>query len=365
MLQRCYNQIRQVIGNNIIEPYESVILVDKYRQYWKPENKVRIILLAESHVFTSDNDRLIRIPLMENLPGYPTEYAKFVYCLAYGERDLTRNALHPVGDGTPDYWEIFYSCDNHIINKSDFRPILSATPHKQRLANKIALLQSLQKKGIWLVDSSIVALYDKGRKYKDRITSKIIRKSWDCYTRGVVERAKPEHIVCVGKGVFKVLENDINELVGNNYTVIEQPSHLSSEKRIENLKRLSEICRSIQRCTSPPIADAQIPSDKHCSASDERRKSIQEDRIKKLLLKAVSLDSVKIVGRYTNPPTYGVYDVGGEGYQYRFGNHPVRKEELNRQHRYVSTIAIFRERDDAKKLSSLLNKKACNNKKSG
>jgi hypothetical protein len=83
---------------------------------------------------------------------------------------------------------------------------------------------------------------------------------------------------------------------------------------------------------------------------------MEEDRIKKLLSKAVSFDSVKIVGRYTKPPTYGVYDVEGEGHRYRFGNHPVRKDELNRLHSNVSVIAIFKERDDAKKLASLLNK---------
>ena len=134
------------MGRNI-QSYESVALVEEYRQYWKP-NKTKVILLAESHVFTRDEDRLITLPELPHLPGYPTQYAKFVYCLAYGERQLTGNESHPQRDGTPQFWKIFYSCNNRISDLSDFRPILSKTNYKQRIKNKIELLLRLRQRGV-------------------------------------------------------------------------------------------------------------------------------------------------------------------------------------------------------------------------
>jgi hypothetical protein len=55
-LEETYYEINQILGNNV-EPLESVRLVETYRRYFKPET-VRVVLLAESHVFTSDEDRL-------------------------------------------------------------------------------------------------------------------------------------------------------------------------------------------------------------------------------------------------------------------------------------------------------------------
>jgi len=68
-LERTYYGINQILGNNA-EPLESVRLVETYRQYLKPE-RVRVVLLAESHVFTSDEDRRVAIPPIADLPGYP------------------------------------------------------------------------------------------------------------------------------------------------------------------------------------------------------------------------------------------------------------------------------------------------------
>lgn len=243
MLQHCYNQIRQVIGKNIIEPYESVSLVERYRQYWKPDNdNVRIILLAESHVFTSDNDRLIGMPLIENLPGYPTEYAKFVYCLAYGERELTENPAHPIGYGTPQYWKVFYSCINHVTQIDNFEPVLRDTPYPERLNNKIAVLQALRARGIWLVDSSIVALYNNGRIYNNTTDKRIIKTSWECYIRSIIAQARPDHIICIGKRVAEVLERDIRTLV-NSYTVVAQPNaFLTAEEAMSIFRLYGKIC---------------------------------------------------------------------------------------------------------------------------
>ncbi len=135
------------------EALESVQLVETYRRFLKPE-KVRIVLLAESHVYTHDHDRKIIIPPISDLPGYPTQYARFVYCLGYGGKSLTNSHLHPRRDGTPQFWKVLFSCINPTSVR-DFKPILRQTTPRQRLQNKINLLKDLKAKGIWLVDASI------------------------------------------------------------------------------------------------------------------------------------------------------------------------------------------------------------------
>jgi len=137
-LEETYHEINQILGNNA-EPLESVLLVETYRRYFKPET-VRVVLLAESHVFTSEEDRRVTIPPIDGLPGYPTQYARFVYCLGCGERDLTRDPRHRRGDGSPQFWKVLYACDNRIESHEDFRLILRGMSFTQRLQNKINLL---------------------------------------------------------------------------------------------------------------------------------------------------------------------------------------------------------------------------------
>jgi hypothetical protein len=300
------------------------------------------------------------IPTRFKLPkNYPSNYARFVYCLAYGEQQLTKNnGLHPQGDGTPEYWKILYACNNHPIDGgSDFHPILhGGTPNfEQRLINKIGLLYSLQQKGIWLVDSSIAALIRKNpdrpehEHHKDEDISNAIRTSWQYYTREVAKTENPKHIVCIGKEVCRVLGGDLRKIVGNHYTVIDQPnSYLSAEQRVENLKLCSNTCHGTKPSASLPSVERSI----HFKGSD----TMDACRIKELFSRAIKLDSVQIVGRYTEPYTYGVYDVKGSGVRYRYGNHPIRMEELTRECGNVSLVALFIERGDAHELTLLLNR---------
>ena len=238
-LEETYYEINQILGSNA-EPLESVLLVEEYRRYLKPET-VRVVLLAESHVFTSDGDRRIAIPPIDDMPGYPTQYARFVYCLGCGERDLTNDPYHPRRDGTPQFWKVLYACYNRVENLEDFHPVQRGTPFPQRLRNKVNLLKNLTAKGIWLVDASIVALYRNGEKVPGM--AEIIRKSWRLYTRQVVTSADPESVICVGKGVAKVVENDLQALFPSRNTVIPQPNaRLSSIEHMGNYQRYYNIC---------------------------------------------------------------------------------------------------------------------------
>jgi hypothetical protein len=70
-LERTYHEISRILGNNA-EPLESVRLVVTYRRYLKPET-VRVLLLAESHVFTSEEDRRIAISPIDGLLRIPDQ----------------------------------------------------------------------------------------------------------------------------------------------------------------------------------------------------------------------------------------------------------------------------------------------------
>jgi hypothetical protein len=239
-----YDRIKNIFEGEI-EPFASVQLIEEYRRYLKPET-VRVVLLAESHVFTSDEDRLIKIPTIENLRGYPEEYAKFVYCLGYGEKALTKDSNYPKG-GTPQYWKILFSCDKKsIISNEDFIPILGKTSYEKRLENKIKLLKDLKKKGVWLVDASIVSVYNHGRKPPRSLINEIIKKSWESYTRDVVISSNPAHIICIGKGVANTVENDLKKYFPNNHTIIPQPNaHLTAKEHLANYNRYSKICSGL------------------------------------------------------------------------------------------------------------------------
>lgn len=239
-LNETYFKIKRILGEHT-EPLESVQLVETYRRFLKPE-KVRVVLLAESHVFTHDGDRKVTIPPIPDLPGYPTQYARFVYCLGYGERELTRSAIHPKGDGTPPFWKLLFSCCNRISSPNDFHPILlGQTPTNQRITNKIKLLKQLKAQGIWLVDASIVGLYKDSKKIPYMFEA--LEESWKSYTREVVISVNPEHVICIGKGVAGKVEADLKRLFPARYTVIDQPTaFLSSEKHMENYKKYSQIC---------------------------------------------------------------------------------------------------------------------------
>jgi hypothetical protein len=128
-------------------------------------------------------------------------------------------------------------------NLEDFRPVQRRTSFPQRLQNKIHLLKNLRAKGIWLVDASVVSVYGIGVNVSGRRMTEVLRKSWESYTKQVVTTANPERVICVGKGVARVVENDLRALFPGRYAVIPQPNaRLSSEEHIANFQRYYEIC---------------------------------------------------------------------------------------------------------------------------
>ncbi len=239
-LNHTYKLIQNFLGSDI-EPFGAVKLVEEYRQYWKPEI-VKVVLLAESHVFTTLND--MDIHFHTSLAHYPTQYAKFVYCLAYGERQITDNHEHPGRDGTPQFWKLFYSCANKVNSNHDFIPILSKTPFHQRIFNKIHLLNQLREMGVWLIDTSITALYHKGSKPDYKRLKQALACSWENYTFDAIKQCAPRHIICIGKGVGEVVSGDLHQFLNNGVTILSQPNaRLSSEEHMQAFHVYYRICR--------------------------------------------------------------------------------------------------------------------------
>lgn len=76
-----------------------------------------------------------------------------------------------------------------------------------------------------------------------RSKTEVLRKSWESYTKQVVTSANPERVICVGKGVVRVVENDLQALFPGRYEVVAQPnSRLSSIEHMANFQRYHEFC---------------------------------------------------------------------------------------------------------------------------
>lgn len=153
-LQATYDKIIQEHTDLTFERYSVVKFVNDYRLYWKPQ-RVKTILFAESHVFTNELETAFKHTI--NLPNYPTSYVRFVYNLAYGQSTTLTESVQNNG-GTPQFWKLF-----NEISGNKFRIVNNQNP-KDKLEQKIQLLQFLKDKGAWLLDCSIVGLYQNGKK---------------------------------------------------------------------------------------------------------------------------------------------------------------------------------------------------------
>jgi hypothetical protein len=201
-LKESYERIKKMVEDP--ESFEVVEQVETYRNLWKPV-QVNVVLLAESHVYTSQED-FLEWSYGQN-PTYHGRLVRFVYCLGYGE-NLVKSSSNP---GTPQFWKILYSC-LHAPEKDAFAPILKSLTRgkNRRIANKILLLQQLKRVGVWLVDASIVGINERDPNLKSRI----VTASWDAYTGPLIERLdpRPRNIIVIGYGVAKTLQNRLKRL---------------------------------------------------------------------------------------------------------------------------------------------------------
>lgn len=224
-LSTCYSTLLPFLGESP-EPFEVLARADEHREYWRPR-RVRLILLAESHVYTQATELAHSLRPDPLLPAdLPLGYVRLVYALGYGEdKLLDRPIAGSRNSGTPQYWKLFFSCLNPIRANSDFAPLLtSQTPLPARLANKLAVLRGLHEQGVWLLDACIAALYSPANpKPRPDTMANVIGRSWDGYVGPLVEQAQPEGILVIGRGVAKVLEGRLHGL-GVPWRAIDQPN---------------------------------------------------------------------------------------------------------------------------------------------
>ena len=238
-LRECYDEMAALPGLGA-EPFASVKLVEDFRRYWRPDN-VRVVLLAESHVFTDDDDRACRLCEVSGLPGYPSNYARFVYCLGYGEDSLIAGQPPAQNPGTWQFWELLFSCANEVWSNESSAAVKKQTTYTgARIGNKIRLLKTLRERGIWLVDASIMALYHRGEKPYPDIMEQAIKISWHCYIGDIIKTAQPEQIIVVGKGVKNKLQAELRQFQTD--TIYQPQAHLSRQERLENLQTCHRLC---------------------------------------------------------------------------------------------------------------------------
>lgn len=241
-LRDTYDQLGRLLPE--IEPFEALERAEVHRAFWRPTT-VRVVLLAESHVFTGASDlerRIVRVP--REPAGIPTSFVRLVYCLGYGENDiLDRRISAPPNAGTPQFWRIFASCLGGRLQPADFRATLgSSVPSHVRVANKLALLDRLRDAGVWLLDASPAALYGPGgMKPNSRIIDQAIDLGYELHVRHAIEAASPSEIVCVGKGVGDVLAARLRRS-GAAITILPQPNaRVSAEEHEHALAQCREV----------------------------------------------------------------------------------------------------------------------------
>jgi hypothetical protein len=228
------------------EPETASVLraVAAHRDYWKPE-KVRILLLAESHVMTREADLASGVSLARfGHPDAPSEFVRLVYCLGYGEAGLRSTRVTHDG-GTPQFWKVLAACLGDPRNA----PVLKSVEpdFERRVRGKVALLEELKARGVWLLDASPVALYVQGGA-KPKHVPDLLRASWDEYSCAVVRETAPHAVMVIGKMVHTALGERLEAAVGSGVPVdwMYQPqAHVSAAQHADGYARLREMARRV------------------------------------------------------------------------------------------------------------------------
>ena len=238
-IERTYRLIQRSIPlNTQIDSLEVVDQVEEYRQFWKPK-RINVVLLAESHVYTDEEDYEIECDssiLHRIIPNYPLRFVRFVYCLGYGENELLVREINSNKRGTPDFWKIFSYCVGEDETKVLKMGTWEKTPEnlEERLRNKVNVLQKMREKGVWLLDASIVGL---SKMKRNKTKKKTIKICWDNHIAKVIRESKPNYIVVIGKRVASVLSLELQKLK-IPFEILPQPRGQS----VEYYERYQRIC---------------------------------------------------------------------------------------------------------------------------
>lgn len=241
-LEEAYRAITKNNYSFNLENFKVVKLVHDYRFYWKPRN-VKILLLAESHVFTRNEHSEIKyldsLNKICSLRNHPDGFVRFVYCLGYGEKSLVDDEITETNPGTWQFWQLFNeTCSN------GYRVLVKTEPHpKTRIKQKIELLEEMKRRGIWLLDCSILGVYDQGNKPNHNAFEEILKLSFENYCQPIIQKEKPDKIIVIGKTVYDIIYNNFKGMIDSRWDWIHQP----------NAQVKSDIRKSLKSCMMNPI----------------------------------------------------------------------------------------------------------------
>jgi len=243
-IEKTYELIKKRVPQTLIDSLEVAKQVEEYRQFWKPK-EIKVMLLAESHVFTDKQDykiRCNRLIMNKIIPNYPLHFVRFVYCLGYGENPLLERSVKN-NRGTPQYWKIFSSCVAENDRELAFHRVLKTKTayFPQRLRNKADVLRKMREKGIWLLDASIVGLYGSGLKNSE-IIKRIIKTCWDNHLANMTKELEPKHIIVIGKRVENVIGSELQKLKFPFTTVYQPQARGDSQEQLERYKTYQRMC---------------------------------------------------------------------------------------------------------------------------
>src|SRR5579863_4767688 len=153
-LELAYSRSRDIIrrGRPVaeIEHLAVAVEVERLRLAWRPQ-QVQVVVLAEPHVWTSGDEIRSRVTPPNRKE---TGFARFIYCLGYGEKDLVKPAV-PRNSGTPQFWKLFH--DTVYEPTTTYTRLMKTGKRdgQKRVQNKLDLLEKMQSAGIWLIDASV------------------------------------------------------------------------------------------------------------------------------------------------------------------------------------------------------------------
>jgi len=128
------------------EDFAACWAAECHRQFWKPE-RVRLTLIAESHVYTDSDDLKAQIRpdlLPPEAAAASTQYERLIYCLAYGDSSILTRVPQQSNEHTK-FWNLFAECAGVGLGTA------------YSVTGKVQILKKLKKRGIWLADASLHA----------------------------------------------------------------------------------------------------------------------------------------------------------------------------------------------------------------
>lgn len=193
------------------------LVAESWRVAWKPP-RVRLLLLAESHMATAAAELACRLRLPAGLdwPG-PAGFVRHIYCPAYGEPALVPD-LPVANAGTGQFWRLFAAIEGSPPPTRAALPDLGA-----RLAAKVALLHRLKARGIWLTDAALAAVAGPGGiRAAPRPYAAALRQGW--LHHGVaLPSLRPAHVLVIGLGVARILRAELDASFPGRWQAVPQP----------------------------------------------------------------------------------------------------------------------------------------------